>query len=171
MRGDPRPTAPYREHQEAWRRRSRRRRCRASHRGRTGDCCRCAPRNPVDDPLFAGRIDRRRIGGRDGEPRHARAVGDLRLEGVHEEALPILGEARVEGEAEEVIEPCDRPQITDEVGVGHLFIPIASGSRPQRERINLPLLFGDHHPIASGDRHEPPSACRSGAAGRTGSWP
>ena len=112
------------------------------------------PRHPVDDPLLTGRIDRRRIGGRDGEPRHARAVGDFRLEGVDQEALPVFSEARVEGEAEEVIEPLDRPQITDEVGVGHLLVAVAPGSGPHRERIHFPLLFGDHHPIASGDRHE-----------------
>ena len=53
--------------------------------------------------LLTGRVDPRRFGGRHREPRHPRAVGQVRLvlglHGVADEALAVLGELRVEHHA------------------------------------------------------------------------
>ena len=112
------------------------------------------PRHPSDDELFASQIDRRRIGGRDGEPGNARPFSELRLEGVDDEALPVFGKAGVEGEAEDMIEPLDRRQIADQIGGGDILVGVAKRDRTHRERKHLPLLLGDHHPIAAGDPHQ-----------------
>jgi hypothetical protein len=112
------------------------------------------PRHPSDDEFFAGQIDRRRIGGRDGEPGNARPFSELRLEGVDDEALPVFGKAGMEGEAEDMIEPLDRRQITNQIGGGDILVAVPFRGRTQRERKHLPLLLGDHHPIAAGDPHQ-----------------
>ncbi len=110
-----------------------------------------------EQDLLARRVDPRRVGFRDGEPRHPRPVGQVPLvgllakQGVADEALAVLLEIRVERQ------PVDRLDLLRVREQGERFDLLAEvekevclGVRLVVERIQHAGLLADEEPVARG---------------------